>query len=94
MEYEKSADDKLLIYFVGPCIYMEIVISVGCLYIYVKVNMCSVGQETTAMMLTFSLIKLCQHPEVKRRSDIAVCDSGCASIESEVVTHVRITCNS
>ena len=26
-----------------------------------------VGQETTATMLTFALIKLCQHPEVQQR---------------------------
>ena len=28
-----------------------------------------VGQETTATMLTFALIKLCQHPEVQQRLD-------------------------
>ena len=28
-----------------------------------------IGQETTAMLLTFTLIELCQHPDVQQRSD-------------------------
>ena len=41
----------------------------------VNIYLCFLGQETTALMLTFALIELSQHLEVKQRSDTYYPDS-------------------